>query len=260
MSRITQLYQQIKGGAANAGRAYAQFVPLLNEYKLELTKTQLSGGLDASTAAAAREVLEISVLAAAEARDFDALARNMVQLKDYYYDLGQQFALTPSANESLILGLDLLRLLSANALAEFHMELERIPFERHSHMHIAYPISLERYIMEGSYGKLRAACAGSAVPHPVYGVLTGKMLETLREEAAKSMELAYTSLGVQPATEMLMLSSVQETQAYIAKRGWGIHGDQIVFASGDQRGDKEYPARDVILNTVFYAKEMERIV
>lgn len=260
MNRIAQLHAQIKTAAPNASKSYAQFNALMNDFKVELSKVQLSGSLDAQSAVAAREVLELATLASAEARDFDALARNIAQLKDYYYDLGESLNLTRSPNESLILGLDLLRLLAWNALAEFHMELERIPFARHSDAQIAYPISLERCIMEGAYGKLRAACLSSALPHPVFGALTGKMLETLREEAAKSIERAYTSLAISAATEMLLLNNPAEAQAYASARGWSVQNNAFVFSKAGQGGAAEYPARDVILNTIFYAKEMERIV
>lgn len=46
-------------------------------------------------------------------------------------------------------------LLSQNRVAEFHTELERLPAkEVQNNVYIKHPVSLEQYIMEGSYNKV----------------------------------------------------------------------------------------------------------
>ena len=53
-----------------------------------------------------------------------------------------------------LLGLNLLRLLAQNRVAEFHTELERLPAnEIDNNVYIRHPVSLEQNIMEGSYNK-----------------------------------------------------------------------------------------------------------
>ena len=45
--------------------------------------------------------------------------------------------------------------LSQNRVAEFHTELERLPAkEVQNNVYIKHPVSLEQYIMEGSYNKV----------------------------------------------------------------------------------------------------------
>ena len=47
------------------------------------------------------------------------------------------------------------RFLSQNRVAEFHTELERLPAkEVQNNVYIKHPVSLEQYIMEGSYNKV----------------------------------------------------------------------------------------------------------
>nr|KAG5712337.1 hypothetical protein BaRGS_023916 [Batillaria attramentaria] len=53
-----------------------------------------------------------------------------------------------------LLGLNLLCLLSQNRLAEFHTELELLPVkELQTNIYIKHPVSMEQYLMEGSYNK-----------------------------------------------------------------------------------------------------------
>lgn len=54
-----------------------------------------------------------------------------------------------------LLGLNLLFLLSQNRVAEFHIELELLPIDKIlNNVYIQHPVSLEQYIMEGSYNKV----------------------------------------------------------------------------------------------------------
>ncbi len=72
----------------------------------------------------------------------------------------------PSSYQYQILGLNLLRLLALNRIAEFHTELELIPLDKHDNIYIKHPIQLEQYIMEGSYNKVFSAAKD--LPAPSY--------------------------------------------------------------------------------------------
>ncbi len=66
--------------------------------------------------------------------------------------------LPESAQMYPLLGLNLLFLLSQNRVAEFHIELELLPVDKIlNNVYIKHPVSLEQYIMEGSYNKVRMA-------------------------------------------------------------------------------------------------------
>jgi len=55
----------------------------------------------------------------------------------------------------MLLGLNLLRLLSQNRIAEFHTELELIEVNQlHESVYIKHPVEIEQWLMEGSYNKV----------------------------------------------------------------------------------------------------------
>lgn len=63
--------------------------------------------------------------------------------------------LPESANQYHLLGLNLLFLLSQNRVAEFHTELELLPYDIvQTNPYIRHSVALEQYLMEGSYNKV----------------------------------------------------------------------------------------------------------
>lgn len=67
-----------------------------------------------------RDVLEIGAFFSIETQRIDAFERYFSQLKVYYFDYKDVPGLPESANKYQLIGLNLLRLLSQNRLAEFH--------------------------------------------------------------------------------------------------------------------------------------------
>ena len=103
----------------------------------------------------AREVFEAGAFLSIRATDIPSFERHVAQLKVYYTDCA---GLLPQSPKQLpILGLNLLRLLAQNRIAEFHTELELVPAELQSDAHIRYSAQLEEHIMEGSYNKVLSA-------------------------------------------------------------------------------------------------------
>lgn len=72
----------------------------------------------------------------------------------------------PSPEEYPILGLNLMRLLAENRIAEFHTELELLPLRALDHPCIKYAVELEQSFMEGAYNRL--INGKKAVPHETY--------------------------------------------------------------------------------------------
>lgn len=101
----------------------------------------------------ARNILEIGVEWSIAAKDIPAFERYMAQLKCYYFDY--KSFLPETAFKYQLLGLNLLFLLSQNRVAEFHTELELLPAEHiQNDVYIRHPLSIEQYLMEGSYNKV----------------------------------------------------------------------------------------------------------
>jgi len=90
---------------------------------LKLTLSQISfqqSELSAYSLIHCRDVLEIGAFFSIETQRIDSFERYLSQLKVYYFDYKDVPGLLESANKYQLLGLNLLRLLSQNRLAEFH--------------------------------------------------------------------------------------------------------------------------------------------
>ncbi|KAI3914948.1 hypothetical protein MKX01_018117 [Papaver californicum] len=112
----------------------------------------------------ARDIYEHVVVLSVKAEDQDAFERNFFQLKPYYTDTAGR--LPPSVQEYPILGLNLLRLLVQNRIAEFHTELEILSAGAMENPCIKHAMELEQSLMEGAY--IRVLSARQTVPHETY--------------------------------------------------------------------------------------------
>lgn len=164
-----------------------------------------------------------------------------------------------SPREPVILGLNLMRLLAQNRIADFHTELELIPVDSHSNMYIKHPIDLELYLMEGSYNKLRNA--RTQVPASEYLVFMDILTETVRKEFAACAERAYTSLKVADATKLLLFQNDGETLQFCQARNWNVQNSVISFDKSNAQ-DKTFQrtAKEVIGKTLSYAHEVSQIL
>ncbi|KOO23497.1 26s proteasome non-ATPase regulatory subunit 8 [Chrysochromulina tobinii] len=193
----------------------------------------------------AREILEHGALLSIRQMDIPAFERYVAQLKVYYSDAS---ILTPSQRQFPILGLNLLRLLAQNRIAEFHTELELIPTElQHANIYIKYPAQLEQHIMEGSYHKV------------LY--FMDMLVDTVREEIAECSEKAYTSIAASELQSMLMLTSGEALAEFVEQRGWRLDGKTVAFSKAEEeQPTQKLPSAQLIQETLSYAKELERIV
>jgi len=202
-----------------------------------------------------REILEHATLLSVKLKDIPAFERYIPQVKTYYYDYGKY--LPSSQRQFPILGLNLLRLLAQNRIAEFHTELELIPLELHQNVFISHPIALEQYIMEGSYPKVRNARAD--VPSESYTYFMDILMDTVRDEIADCSEKAFQFLPLTEAQKLLQISNKAQLSEYIEKRQWVESGDKLTFHKADVKKE-EIPSMQLIHETLTYAKELERIV
>lgn len=86
--------------------------------------------------------------------------------------------LPPSPQEYPILGLNLLRLLVQNRIAEFHTELELLSTSALENPCIKHAVELEQSFMEGAYN--RVLSARQTVPHETYGYFMDLLAKTVR--------------------------------------------------------------------------------
>ena len=80
-----------------------------------------------------------------------------------------------------IRGLNLIRLLTQNRIADFHTTLESLPLPADSlasNPYISHPINLERWLMEGSYSKVWNA--REEAPAEEYKFFVDSLMGTIR--------------------------------------------------------------------------------
>ena len=87
--------------------------------------------------------------------------------------------LPPSPREYPIQGLNLIRLLTQNRIADFHTTLESLPSESpHDNPFLKHPVDLERWLMEGSYSKVWSA--RNEAPAEEYKFFVDSLMGTIR--------------------------------------------------------------------------------
>lgn len=89
--------------------------------------------------------------------------------------------LPPSKNEYPIRGLNLIRLLTQNRIADFHTTLESLPIPADAiadNQYISHPVNLEQWLMEGSYSKVWNA--RERAPVEEYKFFVDSLMGTIR--------------------------------------------------------------------------------
>ena len=100
------------------------------------------------------DVLEAAVTLCIKSDDMKAFERSVAQLRPVNASLGR-VSQAGGASKQLMVGLYLIHLLVEARLAEFHAEVELLTPEERAVPFIAFPLTLETYLMEGSYNKVR---------------------------------------------------------------------------------------------------------
>lgn len=207
-----------------------------------------------------RDVLEIGAFFSIETQRIDSFERYLAQLKAYYFDVA---GLEESPNKYQLLGLNLLRLLSQNRLAEFHTEVELLPPDViQSNSFIKHPVLLEQYLMEGSYNKV--FLAKSQVPSPYYTFFINVLLNTIRIEIASCLETAFDSIAVVDAVRLLFLSDLKELEKFLTSRHWMLSTDRrtISFPAAKDMSHltAKVASQQIASQIIEYAVELEKIV
>ncbi|XP_030825709.1 LOW QUALITY PROTEIN: 26S proteasome non-ATPase regulatory subunit 8 [Camarhynchus parvulus] len=169
--------------------------------------------------------------------------------------------LPESASWHQLLGLNLLFLLSQNRVAEFHTELERLPApDIQGNLFIRHPVSLEQYLMEGSYNKVFLAKGN--IPAESYTFFIDILLDTIRDEIAGCIEAAYERILFPEAARILFFSSPRKMTDYAKKRGWVLGPSNYYSFGGRQQKaeDPPIPSTELATQVIEYARQLEMIV
>ncbi|BET00876.1 26S proteasome non-ATPase regulatory subunit [Nesidiocoris tenuis] len=263
LENVVALHKSLKAEWGKKSPNVTACGQILNELKVALTKLMF---LPTSNTTAskkelliARDTLEIGAQWSIAARDIPSFERYMAQLKCYYLDYKDQ--LEESTFKYQLLGLNLLLLLSQNRVAEFHTELELLPSDQiQSNPYIQHPLSLEQYLMEGNYNKIFLAKGN--VPAASYNFFIDILLETIRDEIAGCVEVAYQKISAADADRMLNLGNQNALRNYASKKNWVVGpNNYFQFAQMDKKkSDEALPSKELVVQTLEYARELEMIV
>jgi len=257
------LYNQLTAEWTKKPQNFDICLSLLSKLKLVLAEMNYipshGTNIDSKELHLARDVLEIGAQCSIAVCDIPAFERYISQLKTFYFDF--QTLISESPYKYQIIGLNLLCLLARNRLAEFHTELELLnPKIIQSNIYIRHPVSLEQYLMEGSYNKVFLSKGN--VPSPSYNFFMDILLRTIREEIASCMEAAYKRILFSEAGSMLCFKTQEELVDFIKERKWVLSSDKYFYfqqKSADLE-NQSIPAQDLVMQMCDYAKELEIIV
>ncbi|XP_023319554.1 26S proteasome non-ATPase regulatory subunit 8 [Eurytemora carolleeae] len=261
LKTVVSQYQELSKEWSKAqNKDLTKIGKLLEQLKLSLTQLSFlpTKGEEASVQelTVSRDTLEIGAQYCVSKQDTQGFERYMAQLQTYYYDFAEK--LPESAFKYQLLGLNLLCLLAQNRVAEFHTELERLPHsETKQNIYIRHPVSLEQYIMEGSYNKVLLAKGN--VPAESFNYFIDILLNTVRNEIASCMEKAYNDMSCSDAARMLSIEQ-GELESYGAERGWIVSKGRLAWKKEGGGEEGGVPSLELANMAISYAREMEQIV
>jgi len=173
-------------------------------------------------------------------------------------DTHSRHLLPPSPAEPLLVGLNLLRLLVQQRTAEFHCQLEQLGGAALAQPLVAHAVAVEQWLMEGSYQKVLSGAGAPAEPAAAW--FTEALAATVRDEVCACAAAAYDQLPL-PLAAQLLRCDVAAARATAAEKGWAVEGEVIDFAAGERaEAAALVPASNLILNSLGYARELERII
>lgn len=253
----TKLQGLIKSGDLDGA------LPVIKQIKLLLIQFNTTAGTalrndeSAAEIAAAVDALESFIVHSVKSKDDAAFGRYFSQLRSFY----SMTTLGATPNQPKVLGLNLLRLLVDNRLAEFHSELELVPQECVSSPFIRFPVGLERSLMEGMYNQVLHARAN--FPDPLFKEYLGPLEDAVRDEISQCAAASYGSLSLAAAQKLFNFSSSEELLEYCEdNEGWTVDGDVIRFPEKQETrvGRDDIPSRRTISEVLSFAARLEQIV
>lgn len=275
------LYNQLESSwSSDDLTTVGQLLPQMKILLLNLSflPTGRESPADAKELMLARNALEIGALWSIEVKNIPSFQRYVAQVKGYYFDYGTQ--LPDSTYKYHILGLNLLSLLAQNRLAEFHTEMELLSVEELKNIYIKHPISLEQFLMEGSFHKVFLSKGN--VPAKNYNYFIDILINTIREEIASCAEKAYSrvsgsifivlylkslvlwlQISVGEAARMLLLDSPEQLAEFSAQRNWLRDATEqwFVFSQEVKKEDTHFIKNSLLISQELgYARELEKIV
>lgn len=255
---------------------YAQCQSLLVPVKIELIKHNLLVPTVSNTSTndqlndlkIAQRILEIGTLSSLLSNNYTSFENYVAQLKPFYATR-QLNSSGVNSDNSKIIALYLLYLLSQGLISKFHVELEIIyssdSYDTDADKFLQFPINLERNLMEGNYIKIwKLLREEKNLPCKEFGHFIDTLINALRFEIARSLEKTYESIPISNAKNLLYFPQEQSDVEFervlreeLDVANWIVKDGVIVFAEGEQQVAS---GEGVIANVLKYAEQIESIV
>ncbi|XP_017019590.1 26S proteasome non-ATPase regulatory subunit 8 [Drosophila kikkawai] len=262
---MANLYNELKTEWSKYAPNLEHCATLLDGFKLELVRSNF-GSPQASSSSKQkeqlvryREMLEIAVEHSIATKDYAAFERYMAQLNTYYFDYDK--VLVPSVHMHKFMGLNLLYMLATNRIADFHIELERLPMALLTNNNFIKPVlNLENYFMEGRYNKILQA--KKSLPAEIYTNFMNMLVDTARDEIASCLEKSYDKIAPKLAAQRLGFRTGSKELSDLAERRlWNVDdAGNYDFAGLNIRQVEKVSAKDIASCNLSYAQELEKIV
>ncbi|KAI8321439.1 hypothetical protein GQ54DRAFT_298016 [Martensiomyces pterosporus] len=258
---ITQLFERTRAALDSPNPDLKTAKTQLSQLKVGLAQIAIQNGqveADTSFQLLKRSILEMGAELSIKTGDISAFERYLAQLESFYFD--SKHSLSESNAMYPLIGLNLLRMLSENLIADFHTTLERLDLNQiQNNAYIEFPVRIEQALMEGSYKKV--CREGSQVPMPEYLFFMDILLTTMRNEVASCAEKSYTSLPFDDAKSVLFFTSIDELLKFAQERSWTVSpSDKRVTFPSTAENTRAFQGEGIMNQTLSYARELERIV
>lgn len=188
----------------------------------------------------------------------------MIQLRGFYNDTTK--VLPASEKKYGLIGLYLLFLIYKNRAADYYTEIETLTIEEQKNIYISVAVNLEQYFVDGNYFKILQTKQN--VPLQIYNFFIDKMIETVREESARSAEKAYGRLRLEDAYKIFLLGNVEELKIFAQKeKNFGIENNVAWIIKGEflyfepiHKEILSIPSEQVINKSFEFTRELEKII
>ncbi|KAJ2450306.1 regulatory particle non-ATPase [Coemansia sp. RSA 2336] len=258
---LNKLYEQTHAALNSQNPNLEAIGKQVSQLKVGVVKLAIQNSeveADSSYQLLKRGVAELGAQLSIKVGDIAAFERYLAQLEPFYF--GNRMGLNESDVMYPLIGLNLLRMLSDNLIADFHTMLERIDLEQlQNNPFIVHPVKLEQALMEGSYKKVWQA--RSDVPTPEYLFFMDILMSTIRNEVASCVEKSYASLPFSDAKSVLFFSNMDELLKFAQDHQWVVSpAEKRITFKSDADDAHVFQGENIMKQALSYAQELERIV
>ena len=210
-------------------------------------------------------ILEIGALISINLFKMDEFSNYIIQLKPFY-EINELNSRSNQKNK--LLSLNLLYLLTKGDLAMFHIELENFQnfnlnvddLEKDEFLSI--PIKFEKWIIDGDFNKVNEVLSKkNNFPCKEFNIFESGLLNSIRINISNNIELVYKQLPIENLKILLFLNEISEVKEFIDQYGWKFEKNIVYFDKNELKfEDNINDDREIIKNSLIYAKEMETII